>query len=224
MIETPLSPPWSAVRRDGDINLLFLGKGYSGSRSEAFQKHTGLLFDPAWAKQVHGAEVLDARPGACGEGDALVTTEHGLVVSVATADCVPVLLHDGRQICAVHAGWRGIVAGVITSAVERFDRPDRVRAWIGPTIGGCCYEVSPDVADQVTRASTDSIRRRGRSDRPHIDLVEAARFQLTTGGVSVVAHVELCTRCSEEALWSYRREGPRAGRNLAFAWVGPPGS
>jgi YfiH family protein len=144
---------------------------------------------PAAARQVHGATVLAPPAGvadtagaartagaahtagaadtaggpiACGEGDALVTDRAGLALSVITADCVPVLVEAGAQVAAVHAGWRGLVAGVLAATAERLaagGAPPAAEwiAWIGPTIGACCYEVDEDVAARVAEASSPAV-------------------------------------------------------------------
>lgn len=200
---------------------------------------------PAAARQVHGATVLAPPPGAaetgdiadtaggaiaCGEGDALVTDRAGLALSVITADCVPVLLEAGDRVAAVHAGWRGLVAGVVAATAERLaaagaPAPGEWIAWIGPTIGACCYEVDEDVAARVAAASSPAVVSRpggGSSSagggKPHLDLVAAARHQLLGLGVGEVRTVPACTRCHPDLLWSYRRLGRAAGRNHAFIW------
>jgi YfiH family protein len=173
----------------------------------------------AWARQIHSARVLPASPGECGEGDALVARDAGLTLSVVTADCVPVLLAGPGGLAAVHAGWRGIADGAVPATLEKLDGPlSDWTAWIGPSIGPCCYEVGEDVAAQVAAASAPEVVVAGPAGRPHLDLQAAVRRQLEAGGVTGVRVVAHCTRCDAERLWSYRREGKRAGRNLAFIW------
>jgi YfiH family protein len=172
----------------------------------------------AWLRQVHSASVVEAAPGLCGEADALVTRQPGLALAVATADCVPVLLGADGAVAAVHAGWRGIVAGVVAAAVERLAvDPRRLTAWIGPAIGTCCYEVGPEVATLVAGASREIVAT-GPAGRPHLDLVAAVAAQLDATGVDEVRTVRACTRCHGDRLWSYRRDGPSTGRNWAFVW------
>jgi YfiH family protein len=182
----------------------------------------------AWAEQIHSARVLEASAGSCGEGDALVADRPGLALSVVTADCVPVLLAScdrGGPIAAVHAGWRGIAAEIVARTLDRLAVPAAsLVAWIGPAIGPCCYEVGPDVAERVARVSTpDAVRPSPDSaavpGNPHLDLRRAVRAQLEAAGVEDVRSVECCTRCHPRELWSYRREGERAGRNYSFVWV-----
>ena len=146
-----------------------------------------------------------------------------MALCVATADCVPVVLGAGDGVAAVHAGWRGVVAGVVDRAVGALavavgERP--VAAWIGPAIGPCCYEVGEDVASRVVAASATGVARRGRGARPHLDLVAAVEIQLRGAGVEAIERLGPCTRCAPELLYSYRRDGAAAGRNLTYAWRG----
>ncbi len=175
--------------------------------------------EPAWPRQVHSATVLDACPGRNPAGDALVTDRHELAVAVVTADCVPVLLAGDRWVAAVHAGWRGLAQSILPAAIERLRATSgAITAWIGPAIGPCCYEVGHDVADRVKAASTGEVVRSGGHGRPHLDLVAAARSQLEGSGDVRINVVEACTRCDDTRLWSYRRDGPGAGRNVAAIW------
>jgi YfiH family protein len=139
-----------------------------------------------------------------------------------TADCVPVLLGGGSRIAAVHAGWRGIAAGIVGAALTRLGVPGReLIAWLGPAIGACCYEVGDEVAREVAAASGSAVVADGPRGRPHLDLAAAVAAQLRRGGVEQLRTVDRCTRCDDGRLWSYRREGPEAGRNVAFVWLRP---
>lgn len=92
-----------------------------------------------------------------------------------------------------------------------------MRAWIGPAIGDCCYEVGEDVAEQVVAASSAEVLTR-RNPRPHLDLAMASTVQLARGGIRQIHTIRVCTRCSPDLLWSYRRDGAASGRNFTFAW------
>jgi YfiH family protein len=213
---------WIWKARLGDVEVRFTGRGPTNDREEILRAIRGGDPDPppvAWAQQIHSAVALQALPGACGEGDALYTSEPGLALSVVTADCVPVLIAGPEGLAAVHAGWRGIVGGVIPVALDKMkgDPGDRT-AWIGPAIGPCCYEVDPDVADQIVAASSPEVSHPGPNGKPYLDLQAAARHQLEAAGVRQVSVLPVCTRCEDEKLWSYRREGKGAGRNMAFIW------
>ncbi len=207
---------WRASR--GSIVAYFGGKGPRLEIDAALGHVLPSDVEPAWLSQVHSASVHDARPGANGQGDALVTSRRRLAVAVAPADCVPVLLAGDRRIAAVHAGWRGLAGFILQAAVERLADDGELTAWIGPAIGPCCYEVGHDVAREVAGASAPEVVRDGRRGRPHLDLVRAARVQLASRGVTDVHALEACTRCRDAELWSYRRDGPGAGRNVAAIW------
>ncbi len=217
---------WAA--RAGRVEVRFVGRGDGGGRAEILARVEGARLPVAAARQVHSDRVVEAREGPCGEADALWTTRRGLALSVITADCVPVLLAaTGAErgtapgpVGAVHAGWRGIAAGVVPRAVEALGvAPEALTAWIGPAIGACCYEVSEEVAAQVAAASHPAVVAPGLRDRPHLDLPGAVRHQLLRAGVPAPRIVVRCTRCDAEALWSYRREGRGAGRNVAYVWI-----
>ncbi|HLF57793.1 MAG TPA: polyphenol oxidase family protein [Thermoanaerobaculia bacterium] len=173
----------------------------------------------AWLQQVHGDRVVEARPGACGAGDALLVGGIGVVACVATADCVPVAIVAGRSGVLVHAGWRGIAAGVVERALDALGDRRGVSAWIGPAIGPCCYEVGEEVARAVVSATGESaLRAETPGGRPRLDLRRAVAAQLRRGGVRRPTLVDHCTRCRAEWLWSYRRERERAGRNWSLLW------
>ena len=223
---------------DGPVEVCFAGKGsdprsrwQAGGRvpvgdaedRQGAERETALRrilpagVEPSWLRQIHSATVLDACPGDNGPGDALISRRRGLALSVVTADCVPVLLAGESGIAAVHAGWRGLARSILPAARERLGRAP-VTAWIGPAIGACCYEVDHDVARDVSAASSSAVVRDGPRGRPHLDLVAAARIQLERLGEVRVHSVGACTRCQDDQLWSYRRDGAAAGRNLAVIW------
>lgn len=172
--------------------------------------------------QVHSSICLTAdAPLLVGEGDALVTAVPGTVVSVRTADCVPILLADprSRAVAAIHAGWRGTAGKIAQAAMAHLaaefgSRPSDVVAAIGPSIGHCCYEVSADVATQF---GVDF----GVSGKGHLDLPAINRKQLEQAGLSS-RNIDLvggCTLCNVERFFSHRGEGAAAGRMIAY--IGP---
>jgi hypothetical protein len=219
MIEGPFHEGghWLWRARKGDVEVRFTGRGPAGEREDVLGRIEPGAPPVAWAKQIHSAVVLPAQAGRCGEGDAVYGDAPDLALSVVTADCVPVLLAgpDGR-LAAVHAGWRGLVGGVIAETLKAAGGGPGWTAWIGPTIGPCCYEVGEEVAEQVAAASGPEVV--PGPAKPHLDLVAAARRQLADAGVSEIYSVAVCTRCDPERLYSYRREGKGAGRNVAFIW------
>jgi YfiH family protein len=183
------------------------------------------------ARQVHGARIAEypvsgaegasGDPGEPVEADALLARAPGHAVGVVTADCLPILLAAKDGSCAaVHAGWRGLVAGVIEAAVERLGGGSGLEAAIGPAIGPCCFEVGPEVVARFAARFPGSagFARGGDGDRSLIDLPGAAREILATCGVDPgrIREADLCTRCRPDGLLeSYRRDGKAAGRMVA---------
>ncbi|MBX5495566.1 MAG: peptidoglycan editing factor PgeF [Bryobacteraceae bacterium] len=174
---------------------------------------------PFTLKQIHSSLVLKA--GEAPEGDALVSNLEGEAIAVRTADCVPLLMADPRTrtVAAVHAGWRGTVSRIAVCAVDRLaadygvDPGDLVVA-IGPAIGGCCYEVGPEVAEafQPFFPERDDL-----TGRVRVDLAEANRRQLVSAGVNPDRiHLSgLCTCCQSADFHSYRRDKTKAGRMVS---------
>jgi polyphenol oxidase len=185
------------------------------------------------ARQVHGTTALAVGSGSAspaGEADALITTEPGVAVAVATADCVPILLvaQERPVVAAVHAGWRGTLADIAPQVVDRFRREHgvpagEIRAALGPSIGGCCFEVEREIAERFAASFGDGIWRAWRDGRPGkgtLDLREVNRQRLVAAGLraDAVQRVGPCTMCGGGPFASYRAEGPRAGRQLS--WIG----
>ena len=178
-----------------------------------FIDELGLPDHWSWANQVHGSKVLTVdAPGGAGDGDALLTDASDLALVVATADCVPVIIEGEHTTAVVHAGWRGMAAGVVEAGVARMvaahDRP--LRAAIGPSIGPCCYEVGPEVV-AVMEPHEAKTSWGARS----VDLWSAAEAQL--GDVDEVWRADVCTFTDHRFL-SYRRDRTDL-RQVAVAWL-----
>lgn len=209
----------------GAVEVLFVGRGAPEGATATLARLEASPPRLAWAQQIHSDRILSARSaGGCGEGDALITADADLALCVVTADCVPVLLAGASaegpvHLAAVHAGWRGIATDIVGKTVQALPVPGaQLAVWIGPSIGPCCYEVGADVADQVQAAADASVVHARPNAKPHLDLPAAAELQLRRRGVATIHRIGPCTRCSPDDLWSYRREGAGAGRNLAFIW------
>lgn len=170
----------------------------------------------AQAHQVHGARVSVTGPGGPGgeDADGQATALRGVGCVVRTADCVPVALVAPEAVAMLHAGWRGLAAGVIAAGVAalRDLGAGEIRAAVGPSARVCCYETGPEV--HAAFAPLGPGVRRG----DHADLAAVARIQLEREGVGVVHDCGLCTICHPELLWSHRREGDAAGRQGGLAW------
>jgi YfiH family protein len=179
-------------------------------------------------RQVHGTVVLRAPWEGTPEADAALTDGPGLILGVATADCLPILLVDPARgaVAATHAGWRGTAAGVTARTVEALvaggSRPDDLAAAIGPGIGSCCYEVGEELRDAFVGG--DAFFRPGPRGRPHLDVRAANASQLREAGVRAdrIHHVDECTSCLPDLYYSYRRDGKGTGRMISFiGWTLP---
>lgn len=210
---------WSWAAESGTVRLNFLGRntprGADGLRHHLEPQPEAL----GWLRQIHSNRVLEARPGLTGEGDALFTSRENLALAIATADCVPVLLATHDRIAAAHAGWRGLVDGVLPATLARLAVAAKaVEAWVGPAIGPCCYEVGDDVAGKLRAVGKAAAVTARPGRNPHVDLQAVALHQLRTLGIETIQRIDLCTRCNPDLLWSYRAQGEQAGRNWAIIW------
>lgn len=196
----------------------------------------------AAARQVHGATVvtpeelaasLDTGAGAVDElppGDALVSASADLILTIRTADCVPILLvaPRARAVAAVHAGWRGTLAGVIEAAIAALGAryaagPDEISAAIGPAIGGCCYTFGAEHRDAFVARFGARMQDAWRADESEpaesrLELRAVCRFALEDAGVPTPQITALgpCTADHPDELHSFRRDGPHAGRQLSY--------
>lgn len=220
--------PWDSLNLGGAVGDTPDRVAENWRRLEAA---SGLRF--ARVRQVHGARVVRATaPGApLEDADGVVATTPGLAACISVADCVPVLLADPESgaVGAVHAGWRGTIAGIAREGVaalarEAGARPERLLAVIGPSIGPCCYEVSPDLAERFARTLGPEVIRPGAA--PRLDLWAANAVVLREAGLAP-EHVEVlgrCTACERDRFFSHRRDAGRTGRQVAYlAPIHPPG-
>jgi len=165
-------------------------------------------------RQVHESRVerRATAEGPLEAADGQATAARGLAALVLTADCLPIALISPGAVAMVHAGWRGLAAGVVeegVAAVRELGGDGELHAAIGPGAGGCCYEVGPEV-----RGAFGAAAERGR-----IDLKAIARERLTAAGAAQVHDVGLCTICSDPSLFfSHRRDGGITGRQAGIAW------
>jgi len=182
-------------------------------------------------RQVHGTQVVfvDESQRTGGEADALVTRARGLALSVLTADCVPILwvAPTAGVIAATHAGWRGTLGGIAARTLRSLQavgvEPADVLVALGPAIGGCCYEVSSEIVDQVQNRwglMPGAVRRTG-GGRARLDLRAANTAILTRSGLpqSHITRIGPCTRCAVSQYFSHRGADGATGRQLSFvAW------
>jgi hypothetical protein len=165
--------------------------------------------------QVHGSDLREwdgpdpqvafAQPGdkELPRVDGHVTSAAGLALLVLVADCYPVALSDGRRAAMLHCGWRPLAGGIVEHAVATFDSPPA--AAVGPGIGGCCYEVGPEVAERFADVP-------GAVEGRMLDLRRVIEAQLRAAGVSAIEHLDRCTSCEPELYFSHRRDQGLTGR------------
>lgn len=246
-METPITVPAFAGARDG-VQHFFGTRHQStgvGSDSESAASGVPISWDVAFndrrsgngpvqratrpsvvvsVMQVHGTDALvldrplEAVESFAGGWDALMTNQLGVLLTIRTADCVPMLVHDPlrRVVAAIHAGWRGAVAGIVPKTLSlmrhRFgSEPASLQIGIGPSVGPCCYEVDEPVLDRLRAGFADwrlVVRETGRS-RAMLDLRELVRRQAEAIGVESehIRTVRVCTACHPDLFYSYRRDG-----------------
>jgi YfiH family protein len=158
----------------------------------------------AQGRQVHGTRVVVDGEGA-EDADGQVTTTPGVAAIVLVADCLPVALAGPDAAGVVHAGWRGLAAGVLEAGVAALGDGPAVAA-IGPGIGPCCYEVGDDV--RAVFGTTE----------PTLDLKAQARARLQAAGVTEIHDCGLCTACDPRRFFSHRRDKGVTGRQAGLAW------
>jgi hypothetical protein len=214
------APPYASLNLGGSVGDEPERVGENWRRLE---RATGLRF--ARVRQVHGARAVraDLPCDPLAEGDIVVSLAAGVAACVSVADCVPVLLADPASgaVAAVHAGWRGTLAGAAAEGVLALGReagapPSRLVACVGPAIGPCCYEVSDDLAarfhDELGAATVRT------SSRPKLDLWLANARVLAAAGMGAdrIEVLGRCTSCEHELFFSHRRDAGRTGRQTAF--------
>ncbi|RUO57904.1 peptidoglycan editing factor PgeF [Pseudidiomarina insulisalsae] len=185
------------------------------------QRRLHLPVQPKWLAQCHGTRVVQfetARQGAV--ADAIWTQQPASVCAVLTADCLPILLcsDDGQVIAAIHAGWRGLAAGIITTTLAQLPvAPQRLSAYIGPAISVRYFEVGDEVRQAFATAQlVDSATFHAHNDRWLADLPLLAERMLERSGIADVVQSGLCT-FSDPRFDSYRRDR-NCGRIASLIW------
>jgi YfiH family protein len=206
-----------------------------GDRAGDVERNRALLraalpAQPVWLSQVHGVNVVDAADAAGSAevpvGDASVSATPGIVCAIQTADCLPVLFCDvaGRVVGAAHAGWRGLVAGVLenTVAAMRAKGAHDIIAWLGPAIGPDRFEVGQEVLDAFVaheRAAEAAFRPQPGQDGKFLaDIYLLARQRLAGAGVTRCFGGGLCTVSDAQRFYSYRRDRI-TGRMASLIWL-----
>lgn len=203
--------------------------GHVGDDSAAVMANRRLLRrhlpdEPRWLNQVHGNHCVDAGLVIPGEpADAAFTRASGVVCAVLSADCLPVLLCDvsGSVVASAHAGWRGLVAGVIEATVNAMGVPgDELLAWLGPAIGPLSFEVGSEVrAAFVAHDAQAAVAFKAQADGKWLcDIHHLARQRLMALGLRRVASADFCTVRESGRYFSHRRDGV-TGRMASLIWL-----
>lgn len=187
---------------------------------------------PHWLQQVHGTDVLrfESAPEYTGNtfldepvADASVTSRKDIVLSILSADCMPVLFcnGDGTEVAAAHAGWRGLANGVLENTVHAMkSAPESLLAWLGPAAGPLAYEVGTEVRDAFTRnnAEAENAFTATRENHWYVDLYQLAIMRLRSLGMSKIYGGENCTISQPDSFFSHRRD-QRTGRMASLIWM-----
>ncbi len=205
-----------------------------GDRAQHVEQNRRLLREtlalpgePCWLEQRHGTQVirLPAAPGEAIRADAACTTVRGTVCAVQTADCLPVLFCDRRGGCVAvaHAGWRGLLDGVLENTVRAMPvAASQLLCWLGPAIGPARFEVSEALRERFVAKSAGLAPAfaPGRPGKCLADLYRIARSLLAAEGVHAVSGGTHCTYTQQEEFFSYRRDGT-TGRMATLVWLEP---
>lgn len=180
---------------------------------------------PLWLTQTHQTDVIHAKDWLPGiTADAITSDLPQHVCAVLTADCLPVLITNtsGSQVAAVHAGWRGLQAGIIEKTLTKFQTPAaELLVWLGPAIGPEAFEVGAEVraAFLAVDSAAETAFIQTQNGRYLADIYQLARQRLFAQGVSAIYGGDYCTVSQEALFFSYRRDGT-TGRMATLIWIG----
>ena len=177
--------------------------------------------EPVWLNQTHSNTAIKATTSTTlQQADASFTDQPGVVCAVMTADCLPLLVCsvDGSEIAAIHAGWRGLLDGIITNTINALQNRD-VLVWLGPAIGSKCFEVGADVRTAFLTKSDDFTPafKQQSPDKWLADIYQLARINLAALGITKVYGGGFCTVTDHERFYSYRRDKV-TGRMATLIW------
>lgn len=177
--------------------------------------------EPVWMEQIHSNRVIQAdKCMALEQADASFTRERGVVCAVMTADCLPLLVCsvDGECVGAIHAGWRGLLSGIISNTLSMMGARDYL-VWLGPAIGPDCFEVGAEVRDAFVQKSGafDDAFTQQNNGKWLADIYQLARIELASLGVNKVFGGDFCTVTDTQRFYSYRRD-QQTGRMATLIW------
>ena len=179
--------------------------------------------EPVWLNQIHGNRIISVNdPPEFRYADGSTTTKRNIVCAVMTADCVPLLICDrqGEKIAVVHAGWRGILKGVIENAVAEFSDPEAMLVWVGPCISRQFYEIAEDVYSQCIyyNALFKQVFEPTGRGRWYCDLKQLVKIILKSAGINLIYECNLCTYERTDMFYSCRRNRI-TGRTATMIWI-----
>ena len=225
------------TRRDGFSTGVFdsFNMGiYSGDDPETAKKNRSQLtidwqleHAPQWLKQVHGVDVIEALPGQEEqEADAMFTRTPRMMCTALTADCLPVLFCDrsGTVVASAHAGWKGLLAGVLENTVKSMGvAASEILVWLGPAISQKNFEVGPEVREKFIAVDPQAAEAfiPGEGDRWFADIYQLARQRLEKISVTAIYGGDFCSVEQEDLFYSYRRDGKASGRMASVIWIVP---
>lgn len=181
--------------------------------------------EPIWINQTHSTIAIEAKDANRDkEADAAFTQQANQVCIILTADCLPILLcnQKGTYVAAIHAGWRGLLNGIIETTLQGLQLPNyELLAWLGPAIGQKNYEVGNEVREQFVAIDTEAEKAflPSPNGRWLANLYALARLRLAKAGISSVFGGDLCTFDDAKKFYSYRRDGSKTGRMASLIWI-----
>jgi len=176
--------------------------------------------EPKYLEQIHSNICLQASSDDC-VGDAVVTQEKGVVCAVMTADCLPIFAcnQSGTQVGVAHAGWKGIVNGVIESFIDSFESKNLL-VHFGPAISPAAFEVGEEVYQQFIDKDIKLAQAFvAKGNKYQLDIYQAARIVLSGLGVKSISGGDECTYTQQDKYFSYRRDGANSGRMAHLIWI-----
>lgn len=189
---------------------------------QTLQDSLKLPAEPFWLRQTHTSICTEVNDKDCDNAaDAAITTQKNIPLVVLTADCVPILIcnKSGTQIAAIHAGWKGLVSGIIENTIQKFSEPAaNYLAWVGPAICEKCYETGDDIKQQfVNKYNFLEQTFNKNHTKTHTDLPRIAEMILKQHGVNHVFLSNACTFEENDKFYSYRRQA-KTGRIATLIW------
>ncbi len=186
-----------------------------------------LANEPKWLNQIHGIQVIQADTAQINAtADASFTRQPQIACAILTGDCLPLLICDraGSIVAAVHAGWKGLAAGIIEATLTALSVPTKdLLVWLGPAIGPEAFEVGEEVYQQFIAFDPQALFafKRNANNRWLADLYTLAKQRLNAQGVTQIFGGNLCTYTDEQRFYSYRKKNP-TGRMASLIWLNNP--